>query len=142
MRVTKSSIDLHWTSDGDLRLGDNGDVRRVTLDEARLTKQFMLKRLQSRKGDWFNAEELGADLNRFIGLPNTRETGQLIQSAVVQSLTEDGTVSASNLSVDVYPVTKERIAIAISARVPFSSELIFLQLDYDLRSNSMIPRLI
>ena len=142
MPVNKTSKDFHWTSDGDIRLGGNGDIARADIDEGRITKQLMLKRLQSRKGDWISADEIGADLASFVGLPNTRETGQLIQSAVIQSLTEDGTVLPNNLEVDVFPTSEHRIVVAITARIPFSSEVAYLQLDYDLRSNSVIPRII
>jgi hypothetical protein len=142
MSVKKTSIDFHWTSDGDIRLGGGGDIARANIDEGRITKQLMLKRLQSRKGDWSLSSEVGADLVDFVGLPNTRETGQLIQAAVIQSLTEDGTVMPGSLDVDVFPASKHRIVVAITARIPFSSEVAYLQLDYDLRSNSIIPRII
>jgi hypothetical protein len=142
MLVKKTSIDLSWDSNGDFSLDANGDIGKANLDEGRLVKQAMLKRIQSRKGDWNLAPEVGANLVDFIGLPNTRETGQQLQSAVIQSLTEDGTISAGSLQVEVYPLSKERIAIAIAATVPFSSELVYLQVDYDLRNNSIIPRMI
>lgn len=140
MPVNKTSKDFHWTSDGDIRLGDNGDIARADIAEGRITRQLMLKKLQSRKGDWKLSEEIGANLVDFVGLPNTRETGQLIQSAVIQALTEDGTVLPNNLEVDVYPEDKNRITVVIIAKIPFTSEVAFLQLDYDLRSNSIIPR--
>lgn len=140
MPVNKTSKDFHWTSDGDIRLGGNGDIARADIDEGRITRQLMLKKLQSRKGDWKLSEEIGANLVDFVGLPNTRETGQLIQSAVIQALTEDGTVLPNNLEVDVYPEDKNRITVVVIAKIPFSSEVAFLQLDYDLRSNSIIPR--
>jgi hypothetical protein len=142
MTLSKNSIDLHWTSDGDLRLGENEDLGKVNYVEGRVGKQIILKRLQSRKGDWANAKDLGANLFDYAGMPNTRETGQLIQSSVIQSLIEDGTFSPNSLEVEVYPTSEESIAVAMAAKIPFSSNTTFLQVDYDLRSNSIIPRAI
>jgi len=142
MIVTKSSVDLHWSQDGDFSLGVNGDLRKANSEGGRVARQLVMKRLQSSLGDWALHPDIGADLSHFAGLPNTRATGMLIKSKVTATLLEDGLLSGESLKVQVVPVSRTKVLVLIYARIHMSGEDIFINMQYDLRENKMIPRLV
>lgn len=76
--------DLKMTVDGELVIGPDGDIATVEGDEA--IAQQILFRLKTQKRDWTLSPEVGANLESFIGKPNTRETRDLIEVAVLSEL--------------------------------------------------------
>lgn len=142
MRITKKSVDLHWTQDGDFQLGVNGDIKKATSERARLAKQMVIKRLQSGKGDWALYPDFGAGIGDFIGLPNNRDTGQRLKSAVTQTLIEGNLVSPLSLTVRVIPTGERKITILVFGHVISAKADIAIQMEYDLRENKLIPRLV
>lgn len=79
--------DLKITEDGDLVVGPNGDFLLVTGDEEILQK--VLFRLKTQKGDYLLNPDLGANLEFFIGKPNTEEIRIAIEQEVENELTRD-----------------------------------------------------
>jgi hypothetical protein len=142
MLVTKNSIDLHWSQDGDFSLGVNGDIQKVDSSKARVARQLVVKRLQSSKGDWPLQQELGANVSAFAGQPNTREIGNLLKSNIIQSLTEGGLIRGDSLKVKIVPTALTKISILIYATVTMSNEPVTVHVEYDLRENKLIPRMI
>tara|TARA_R100001082_G_C4340188_1_gene149756 strand:+ start:172 stop:600 length:429 start_codon:yes stop_codon:yes gene_type:complete len=142
MIVTRNSVDLHWSQDGDFSLGPNGDLRKANAEKGRVARQLVAKRLQSAKGDWIFVPELGAGLASFAGLPNTRETGQMIKSAVYSALIDGGILNSRTLDIKVVPTAKHRITVLVYAEIVMSGEPVMINMEYDLRENKLIPRLI
>ena len=142
MIVTKNSIDLHFSQDGDFSLGVNGDLRKANHERGRVAKQLIIKRLQSSMGDWALHPNFGTSLSHFAGAPNTRETGELIKSAVYNSLMDEGILASRTLKVQVVPVSQRKVMVLIYAQIVMSGEELFVNMEYDLRENKMIPRLV
>ena len=142
MIVTKHSVDFHWSQDGDFSIGPNGDIRKANCEKGRVARQLVVKRLQSSIGDWPLMQEYGTNLVEFAGAPNTRETGSLIKSAVVSSLIDGGLVAAKSLKVQVVPTGQRKVLILVYAQIVMSGEEVFVNIEYDLRENKLIPRLV
>ena len=142
MKITKGSIDLHWCQDGDFRLGNNGDIKRATTRDGRVSTQIIVKRLQSSRGDWIIRPELGATIERFAGQPNTAETGERIKAEVKRALMECGIVSPEKIFVDVVPTCPTIITILVYGKIVASNVPLAVQIEYDLRENKLIPRLV
>ena len=87
-------------------------------------------------------QEYGTNLVEFAGAPNTRETGSLIKSAVVSSLIDGGLVAAKSLKVQVVPTGQRKVLILVYAQIVMSGEEVFVNIEYDLRENKLIPRLV
>ena len=78
-------FDIRLSLDGDLVL-DGGDVAVTSgLDWYRREAN---KRLRSG-ADWAHHPSLGANLASYVGLSNTRQTGQMIKDACLRSLSVD-----------------------------------------------------
>jgi phage baseplate assembly protein W len=142
MKITKKSIDLHWCQEGDFKLGANGDIQKATADGGRVAKQTIIKRLQSSRGDWVMSPEFGASLDSFAGLPNTRETGERIKSVVKSVLMAEGVISPESLVVEVVPSALTRVTVLIYGKIIASNVPLYVQIEYDLRENRLIPRLV
>ncbi|MES9681813.1 hypothetical protein ABWK22_02610 [Gottfriedia acidiceleris] len=134
-------VDFRFTADGDLELGspsfnefgellyinsigeistddtDGEMIRDVPLQVSYLSeKQVIKNRLQTDNPDWLLHPEIGADLSELIGLPNTRETGELGKSLIEKSLTDDGFISKGDLDVRPVPVSSSEILFYLTVK--------------------------
>ncbi|PFB64451.1 hypothetical protein COK00_12255 [Bacillus cereus] len=134
-------VDFRFTSEGDLELGspsyndfdellyvdsvgnistDSSEgllIRDIPLQVSYLSeKQVILNRLRTDNPDWFIHKDIGADLSELIGLPNTRETGELGKSLIEKSLTSDKFILPSDLNVRPVPVSSSEILFYITVR--------------------------
>jgi hypothetical protein len=82
--------DFKLTDDGQFVIGANGDLELVTGDLA--IAQQIIFRLKTTKKDWTLSPDIGANLDQFIGQPNSRETRDLIEAAIFTELTKDNLV--------------------------------------------------
>lgn len=78
-------MDLYLTEDGDVAISPAGDLA-LTQSAWRDDVQQVYVRLMTDVGDWVLHPDLGADLSRLYGLPQTPETGSygidLIEAAI------------------------------------------------------------
>ncbi|MGH1211616.1 hypothetical protein ACQVWG_00375 [Bacillus cereus] len=134
-------VDFRFSSEGDLELGspsyndydellyidsvgnistDSSEgllIRDIPLQVSYLSeKQVILNRLRTDNPDWFIHREIGADLSELIGLPNTRETGDLGKSLIEKSLTGDKFLLPGDLNVRPVPVNSSEILFYITVR--------------------------
>ncbi|MGG0255018.1 hypothetical protein ABEY61_07485 [Bacillus toyonensis] len=134
-------VDFRFSPEGDLELGspsyndfdellyidsvgnistDSSEgllIRDIPLQVSYLSeKQVILNRLRTDNPDWFIHREIGADLSELIGLPNTRETGDLGKSLIEKSLTGDKFLLPGNLNVRPVPVNSSEILFYITVR--------------------------
>jgi len=133
-------VDLYWTESGDFVLGDNGDFKDTALDNYRGLLQRVLTRIKSQRGDWALQPTVGAGLGRFAGKPNSEATGVRIKNAISNQLLQDDLLRGGEFEIDVFPVTKYSVAIAIVITPPRSGGQVTLTLTYDARDNSIVPR--
>jgi len=83
------AADLWFTEEGDLVLGDNGDLKDTTSVYGRSLLQEIRTRLKADKGDWKLHTSLGANLTSYLGEAATKRYVSLIGRAIVESLTYD-----------------------------------------------------
>lgn len=140
MPVYKNNIDLYFTAEGDYVLSPDGDLLDTKRALYRGFIQQVLTRLQSSRNDWRDQPDTGANFGEFVGLPNTRETGDLIISRVSSELIREGLVSQNDLNVDVVPLNANSIMVLVTLIPPGSSQAAFLSFTYDMRDNKLIPR--
>ena len=143
MKLTKSSTDLSYSSNGDFFLSEKtGDLRRENTRSHNVTKQIVIKRLEASRGDWRFLRDYGANLNDFIGQPNTAATGELIKANIVNILSYDGLINPGAIMVDVAPVGPRTVLILLKISAPSITEKkpLVITFTYDMRHNKLILR--
>lgn len=94
-------------------------IRDTALQVSSLvTKQIIIIRLKTEDPDWRIHPEIGGNLSDLIGLPNTRETGQLGVELITSSLCRDGLVDEGALSVRPVPISNEEILFQLIVEYP------------------------
>lgn len=133
--------DLYFTLDGDFFVSDETeDLEDTSKHQFRGLIQRVLTRLQSVRGEWATQPEVGANLSDFVGLPNTRAVAEELKSRVYSELINDNLISPQHVFVDVYPLSKHVVSLAIVINTPNIVKSVYLNFTYDLRNNRMIPR--
>ena len=104
-------LEIEVDSDGNLGYY-NGDI--AVLDSYTSLAKIIEWRLKTTKLEWgrYNPS-IVADLQRFVGRPNTRETGEQIRLAIQEALTIDALITPNNLSVRVSPTSPTGLIVLI-----------------------------
>lgn len=121
--------DLMLTPDGDLVLDTNGDLRKTS--GADFIKQSVYNCLRSITVDWFY-DNIGADLEDFLGRPNSRETAEAMEEQVLRALTTTGLVAEEDLFIKVTPLNRTTIGLFVFVKVPEIEKPIGFQANIDL----------
>ena len=127
-----NSVDLDFSFEGDFGIGESfngnlilsdmekdeliskeGDIKAVSNKFGRVARNLVIKRLNSVKGDWIFDENCGANIEDFYGANMSRNTMDVLQNQIVQSLTYDGFILNRNLSVEILPITLQEIKIIV-----------------------------
>lgn len=141
MSFQRSKVDLLWSDAGDFHLDP---VREDLADTTSLSYRAMIQqvktRLESSKGDWRLQPSIGADLTRFLGKPNTAELGTLIKNSVTAALLAGAFLRATELQVEVFPISKKEIAILVNIQPSGDHAQIRLAFSYNSQDNKVIPR--
>jgi hypothetical protein len=85
----------------------------LTTNSAEEAKQDLLFRLQTSLFDYQPNPEIGVGLDRFVGQPNVRDTGEDIKSEIVRKLTRDPLFGADSIRVDVVPLSAHEVGVYI-----------------------------
>ncbi|MFE7817778.1 hypothetical protein COJ01_16985 [Priestia megaterium] len=134
-------VDFRFSSEGDLELGspsfnDLGEllyvnplgevstdssegelIRDIPLQVSYLSeKQVIINRLRTDNPDWLLHPEIGANLSDLVGLPNTRATGEKGRELIENSLTSDGFINISDLTVRPVPISSSEILFHITVK--------------------------
>jgi hypothetical protein len=112
--------DIRLSLDGDLVL-DRGDLAITSgLDWYR---REVNKRLRSGK-DWYYHPTLGADLHRFVGSMNSRDTGRRMKDAILRSLSIDNIHFPADLQVDIVPTSLHEVSVIITLLAEGNREVV------------------
>lgn len=131
--------DLYLTNDGDLLIDpDTGDL--MISEGDRTLEQRVLFHLKTLAGDYLLVPELGASLESFIGEDNTAATGTRIQKAVEDSLLNDPSIARSLLKVDVAPLNKNEIIIAVVLQIEPDGEPVTIMSGLSLNEGYVFSR--
>lgn len=137
----RSKIDLLWTDAGDLSLDTvRGDLADTTSLPYRALIQQIKTRIESSSNDWRLQPGLGANLSQYLGRQNTAELGVQIKNSVTSALISGGLVRASELQVEVFPLSLEEIAILIRVNPSGDRAQVRLTFSYNSQDNKVIQR--
>jgi hypothetical protein len=136
--------DLLWTNRGDYYL-NNGDIGDTSTDPLRSLYQEVHTRIKSDLQDWKNFPRIGATLSDFVGEANNKHTAEAIKTRIVSSLTNDGLIKRSDLTVKYIPVDIDNILFRLSIKVAPTainggSNILSISLLYNYGENNIFVR--
>lgn len=122
---------------GDMVIDSSGDFSRVSGD--RWLAQEILFRLKTTKGDFTLEPDTGADLEQFIGKPNTTTTHKEIEAVVYNALQIPGVLTVP--SVEVVPLDEETVFILVEfPSIESQDKVVQLQSSLSLRKGLVFSR--
>ena len=104
--------DLYFSESGDLAVSPEGDIAITDSNELRLQQQSQT-RLATQRADFICYPNLGADLHKLVGLPNTPDTARFGKTLIMNALTRDNFLQASNIDVQATPTRPDVIQFEI-----------------------------
>jgi hypothetical protein len=110
--------DLRWTWNGDLVIGENGDLTDTSAHELLSFVQEIKTRVQSELYDWKLHPYLGASLSDLIGGPNNERTAEEGKARIVAALMRDGFIAKRYIKVVYLPVDRHHLMYRLSITVP------------------------
>ena len=114
--------DFAWTSRGDYVISHDGDIMDTDADPLRSLFQEVKTRIESDVGDWALSPKIGASLSDYVGEPNSKLTAESIKTRIKASLTQDGLVNTSDLTIRYMPVDVDRLMFRVSIRVALTAK--------------------
>jgi hypothetical protein len=105
--LTYSEVDIQVSPSGDLCLAANGDFAMAA--PSGVLKQDVAFRVRTDVNDFDPHPSIGSDLNSLIGEPNTKALSLDGENKIVNSLTRDGRIAASDLLVKGVPISQDSI---------------------------------
>lgn len=133
------SVDLDFTFEGDFAIGRSyggnielnsrqkdelvsleGDLRIIGNKYGSVGRNIVIKRLNSSKGEWVMDAECGSNLENFYGAKLSKQSLDLLQATIIQSLSYDNLILEKNLTVEILPINQEEIKIVILIKNEFN----------------------
>tara|TARA_Y100000310_G_scaffold336411_1_gene420869 strand:+ start:1004 stop:1504 length:501 start_codon:yes stop_codon:yes gene_type:complete len=124
-----TDIGMSW--EGDLLFDDSGDPVIVFGDDWVLRE--INKRVRTTNPDWSSHPNVGADIEEFVGRPNTQSIGKQIEFSIVKALTVDSFLQPAKIKVETVPTTLTSIAVLINV-VLASQERLVTQVIFDVKN--------
>ena len=122
--------DLYFSEDGDLKTSVSGDVA-ITYSESRNLAQQIYLRVMTVLGDFPLYPNMGAEIEKLIGMPQTKETGTLGEKIIMEALDRDGRLKNRPISVKAVPVSAKTIRFDIYTIIDNKRSLV-LSVEQDL----------
>lgn len=110
------------------------DIDRVEKDN--LTMQIALNRIKSVVGDWFNTT-IGANLEEYIGMPNTPSTSFDVMESILDALTFDDFLEKNSI-YQIPRLDKTNLSIKLFIKKEFEDEPIVIDVVVDMSSGVRI----
>ncbi|MGL4820212.1 MAG: hypothetical protein ACRC5C_09545 [Bacilli bacterium] len=108
-------------------------VRDISLaGGTQVEKQIIINRIMTENPDWLHHKSIGADLVELIGMPNTRETGQIGIEKIKDCLTKDGFLKEEQMDIRCVPVNGETILFKIEIRKEWETIQLFFEYNIEL----------
>ena len=105
--------DFYLTENGDLAVSNQGDVAITPTQQEQIEQQCRM-RLATQRNDFVVYPSIGADLQRLIGMPNTRATGLFGRKLIERGLSYDGFVPKGKLKIEGYPTNIDTIVYDVA----------------------------
>lgn len=110
--------DLEWSWNGDLIIGDGGDLRDTSRNPLISFVQEARTRLRSDLYDWAIHPHIGAGLRDFIGEPNTKQTAEAGKARIIAALMKDDFCNQGSIDVRYVPVDRHQILYRVKISLP------------------------
>jgi len=114
--MTYDSIDMGFNLDGDIILGDDGDLFKTDFDVLIALTQQIHIRVKYLADEWSLQPLLGVVFQP-IGDLNYEENAEEWKSAIFMALTHDGLVDSSDLAIEIAPLDDVSLLTVISVTV-------------------------
>lgn len=94
--------DFYLTAEGDLAVSNQGDVAITPTQQEQIEQQCRM-RLATQRLDFVVYPQIGTDLQRMIGMPNTKATALFGRKLIDRGLSYDGFVPRGRIKIEGYP---------------------------------------
>ena len=122
--------DLYFSEDGDIKLSVSGDIA-VTQSESRDIAQQIYIRVMTEYGDFPIYPDLGTQLERLYGMPQSAATGKVGENIIREALRRDGRFDGRPITVKAIPTGPQVIRFDIYTLVDNKQSLV-LSVEQDL----------
>jgi hypothetical protein len=114
-----NGTDLRLTPDGDLAI-ERGDLSTVTKQE--YISQSARNRIRIADPEWidYQIDEIGANLEDLIGLPNNPETASMGVDKIGRCLTRDGLLDSDDIYIRPVPISRTVMIFYVFIKIPVS----------------------
>lgn len=103
-------MDFKITPEGDLLLDTNKNLAIVKKDELKL--QIARNCVKSVQSDWY-MDNIGANLERFIGLPCSTATVEAIKKQIISSLVSQDIYETDHIYIEDLELSKHKIVLRV-----------------------------
>lgn len=115
--------DLYMTEDGDLTISHSGDFQLTDTPWRDLSQQAYISILTS-KGDFLLYPEIGAELEKLIGMPQAPATGEYGKQLIADALRRNARFSSLPLSIRAVPVSPQAIRFDVYVTSGYQTEIV------------------
>lgn len=126
--------DITISTEGDLVLSVEPYTLKNDLDVSTrqdIIRQQVIMRIKTYQGDWLDYPQLGANIDDYIGIPNTRQNVEMIANKIKNALTYDGFMNSSSVSIYSIPVNDEEVLFTI--RIAYGKDTLTFPISYSLK---------
>lgn len=100
--------DFYMSQAGDIKLAPHGDIA-LTESSWREDSQQAYLRIMTEPGDFRLYPSLGVDLTMLYGMPQSKATGDLGKSLIMQGLEREGMFSGRAININAVPTGPQTI---------------------------------
>ena len=109
----RDRVDLWFEREGDLVIGDDGDILDTSAVKGRSLLQEIRTRLDSTRGEWMLNKTIGANLKSYLGEARTASTIGVIVNAMAYALCFDGLIETGDLEIIPLPINRSEVMFRI-----------------------------
>lgn len=113
--------DLYFTPSGDITVASNGDIAVTTNDIEQIEQQALI-RLVTQINDFTVYPNLGASLQRLIGMPNNQRTADYGISLIINALKRNWNIGS--VSVDAWPTSPSTIRFEVHIQYGMENSIV------------------
>jgi hypothetical protein len=94
--------DLYFTETGDILIDGNRDIA-ITQNNLRNDVQQVYLRLMTEPGDFYIYPQLGLDISRLYGMPQSPETGEIGKRMIKAALDRENIFAGKDIRIQAIP---------------------------------------
>lgn len=104
--------DLYLTLNGDIMLDGNKDIALAPSSMHEDVQQIYL-RVMTEPGDFYIYPQLGVDLSRLYGMPQTKETAEFGKALIMAGIQKEGLFKGRGIQIKAVPTSRDVIRFDI-----------------------------